>query len=67
MPVPAPLNRLKSRLAAGEILHGLWLGMAEPYAAEIAATADFDWLLIGGEHAPNDIRSLSAQLAVIDG
>lgn len=65
--MPAPLNRLKSRLAAGEILHGLWLGMAESYAAEIAATADFDWLLIDGEHAPNDIRSLSAQLAVIDG
>jgi 4-hydroxy-2-oxoheptanedioate aldolase len=65
--MPAPLNRLKSRLAAGEVLHGLWLGMAEPYAAEVSATADFDWLLIDGEHAPNDIRSLSAQLAVIDG
>lgn len=65
--MPAPHNPLKSRLAAGETLHGIWLGLAEPYAAEIAAGAGFDWLLIDGEHAPNDIRSLSAQLAVIAG
>lgn len=65
--MPAPVNTLKERLARGEILHGIWLGMADPYPAEIAATADFDWLLIDGEHAPNDIRSLSSQLAVIEG
>ena len=65
--MPAPVNPLKARLAAQEVLHGIWLGLADPYAAEIAATADFDWLLIDGEHAPNDIRSLSAQLAVIRG
>lgn len=65
--MPAPVNALKHRLAEGQVLHGLWLGLAEPYAAEIAATASFDWLLIDGEHAPNDIRSLAAQVAVIDG
>lgn len=65
--MPAPLNTLKKRLAAGEVTHGVWLGLADAYCAEIAATADFDWLLIDGEHAPNDIRSLSAQLAVIEG
>jgi 4-hydroxy-2-oxoheptanedioate aldolase len=65
--MPAPLNPLKARLAKGDVLHGIWLGLAEAYTAEIAATADFDWLLIDGEHAPNDIRSLSAQLAVIQG
>lgn len=63
--MPAPLNALKHRLAQGEVLHGCWLGMADTYVAEIAATAGFDWLLIDGEHAPNDIRSLSAQLAVV--
>jgi 4-hydroxy-2-oxoheptanedioate aldolase len=63
--MPAPLNALKQRLLSGEVLHGLWVGMADPYAAEIAATAGFDWLLIDGEHAPNDIRSMSAQLAVV--
>ena len=64
--MPAPLNRLKHRLSAGETLYGCWLGMADPYAAEIAATCGFDWLLIDGEHAPNDLRSTMAQLAVIE-
>ncbi len=65
--MPAPENTLKTRLAEGRESFGIWLGLADAYTAEIAATAGFDWLLIDGEHAPNDIRSLSAQLAVIDG
>ncbi len=64
--MPAPLNRLKHRLAAGETVFGCWLGMADPYAAEMASTAGFDWLLIDGEHAPNGLRSTMAQLAVIE-
>ena len=62
----APLNLLKQRLATGETVFGCWLGMADPYAAEMAATCGFDWLLIDGEHAPNDLRSTLAQLAVIE-
>lgn len=64
--MPAPLNRLKLRLAAGETVFGCWLGMADPYAAEMAATCGFDWLLIDGEHAPNGLRSTIEQLAVIE-
>jgi 4-hydroxy-2-oxoheptanedioate aldolase len=64
--MPAPQNRLKHRLAAGETVFGCWLGMADPYVAEMAATCGFDWLLIDGEHAPNDLRSTMAQLAVIE-
>lgn len=64
--MPAPINHLKRRLAAGETLHGCWVGMADPYAAEMAATCGFDWLLIDGEHAPNDLRSTMAQLAVVE-
>ena len=63
--MPAPHNSLKHRLAKGEVLHGCWLGMADAYVAEIAGTCGFDWLLIDGEHAPNDIRSLSDQLAAV--
>lgn len=66
-PMPAPINTLKQRLSQGEDLYGIWLGMAAPYAAEIAATAGFDWVLIDGEHTPNDIRSMSAQLGVLQG
>lgn len=65
--MPAPVNRLKQRLARGEVTHGIWVGLADPYLGEISATAGFDWLLIDGEHAPNDIRSLSAQVAAVQG
>lgn len=65
--MPAPENRFKARLAAGETLIGAWVGLAEPYLAEITATAGFDWLLIDGEHAPNDLRSIMAQLRIVEG
>lgn len=64
--MPAPENRFKAALAAGRVQMGAWVGLADAYAAEITATAGFDWLLIDGEHAPNDLRSLMAQLRVIE-
>jgi 4-hydroxy-2-oxoheptanedioate aldolase len=58
-------NPFKAALAANKAQVGLWLSMADPYLAETSATTGFDWLLIDGEHAPNDIRStLSALQAV---
>ena len=65
--MPAPENRFKTRLAKGEMLYGCWAGFADPYATEVLATADFDWLVIDGEHAPNDLRSIMAQLQVLEG
>ena len=50
--MPAPRNAFKSALKWGEVQMGCWVGMADPYAAEISASAGFDWLLIDGEHAP---------------
>jgi len=60
-----PVNTFKQRLLAGERQIGLWLGLAHPYAAELAANAGFDWLLIDGEHAPNDVGSVLAQLQAL--
>lgn len=60
-----PVNTFKQRLLAGEAQVGLWLGLADPYCAELAANAGFDWLLIDGEHAPNDLRSLLGQLQAV--
>lgn len=60
-----PINPLKSRLLNEEAMTGVWLGLASPYAAELAATAGFDWLLLDGEHAPNDLASLLGQLQAI--
>ncbi|CDI92613.1 putative 2,4-dihydroxyhept-2-ene-1,7-dioic acid aldolase [Pseudomonas aeruginosa PA38182] len=60
-----PVNRFKQRLRSGEAQIGLWLGLADPYCAELAANAGFDWLLLDGEHAPNDLRSLLGQLQAL--
>ncbi|WP_170464430.1 aldolase/citrate lyase family protein [Ruegeria arenilitoris] len=65
--MPAPKNSFKAALTAGHPQIGCWIGMANAYAAEIAATADFDWLLVDGEHAPNDLRSILEQVRVIEG
>lgn len=64
--MPAPVNRMKARLAARERSIGCWLGMVSAYTAEIATTAGFDWLLIDGEHAPNDLQTLTAQMQIVD-
>jgi len=58
-------NSFKAALAERRQQVGFWLSMADPYLAEVAATADFDWLLIDGEHAPNDVRSTLAALQAI--
>ncbi len=59
------LNPFKSALAAGTPRIGLWLSMADPYLAEVAATAGFHWLLVDGEHAPNDLRGTLQALQAI--
>lgn len=58
-------NPFKRALAEGRAQIGLWLSMADPYLAEVSATAGFDWLLIDGEHAPNDVRSILAALQAV--
>ena len=58
-------NTFKAALARGETQIGLWLSMAQPYTAEVCATAGFQWLLIDGEHAPNDVRSTLSQLQAV--
>jgi 4-hydroxy-2-oxoheptanedioate aldolase len=60
-------NAFKQALARGERQVGLWSGLASPIAAEIIAGAGFDWIVIDGEHAPNDIQSLLAQLQAMRG
>ena len=59
---PTPSSR-PSRSPGAQI--GLWLGLADPYTAELCATAGFDWLLVDGEHGPNDLRSMLAVLQAV--
>lgn len=63
--MPAPINYFKAALKAGRPQIGFWLALANAYTAEIAGSAGFDWLLLDGEHAPNDIPLLTAQLQAL--
>jgi 4-hydroxy-2-oxoheptanedioate aldolase len=58
-------NRFKASLREGRTQIGMWLALANPYSAELCGTAGFDWLLIDGEHAPNDVRTILAQLQAL--
>jgi len=60
-----PTNPFKQALATGRVQIGLWVGLADAYVTEVLAGVGFDWLLIDGEHAPNDLRSTLAQLQAI--
>ena len=63
--MPAPINHLKAALAAKTIQHGIWLNLASSYSAELLSGAGFDWLLIDGEHGPNDIPTILRQVQTI--
>ena len=60
-----PVNAFKAALARREPQIGLWLALASPYAAEVVATAGFDWLLVDGEHVPNNVQTVLAQLQAL--
>lgn len=55
-------NLLKTGLMAGRTSIGLWCSLASALTTEVVAGAGADWLLIDGEHSPNDLRSTMAQL-----
>ena len=59
------MNKLKNALAENRVQIGLWQALANAYTAEICAGAGFDWLLFDGEHAPNTIQTLLAQLQAV--
>ena len=58
-------NAFKDALKAGRPQIGLWLGLCSSYSAELLAGAGFDWLLIDGEHAPNNVPTVLTQLQAI--
>ncbi|WP_411720513.1 HpcH/HpaI aldolase family protein [Mycetocola sp.] len=48
-------------------LIGMWVCSGSPLVAEICAGSGLDWLLIDGEHGPNGLESILAQLQAIAG
>lgn len=60
-----PVNPFKHALAEGRTQIGLWVALAHAYATELLAGAGYDWLLLDGEHAPNDVLSILPQLQAV--
>jgi 4-hydroxy-2-oxoheptanedioate aldolase len=67
--MPLPLSdtaaRWRAALAGGRPATGMWVASGSPVVAEICAGSGVDWLLIDSEHAPNDLRTILAQLQAV--
>lgn len=59
------INKFKLALSGNKPLFGLWQGIPDTTVAEIGAGAGFDWVLIDGEHAPFNIKSIMSHLQAI--
>ncbi len=66
---PPPPNLVKRRLsdADGGVQWGFFVSLADPIAAEIAAGAGFDLVVVDAEHGPNDLRTILGQLHAVAG
>jgi len=60
-----PHNTFKAGLRRTTPQIGVWNALASPYAAEIVASTAYDWMLIDGEHAPNSVSDILAQLQAV--
>jgi 2-dehydro-3-deoxyglucarate aldolase len=58
-------NSFRQRLIAGERLIGCWCSLGSPITTEVLGVAGFDWLLLDGEHAPNEVLSFIPQLMAL--
>jgi 2-dehydro-3-deoxyglucarate aldolase len=58
-------NRFRRELLAGKTLIGCWVSLCSSLTTELLGYAGFDWLLLDGEHAPNDYGSFIAQLQAL--
>ena len=64
-PYRSPPNAFRADLLACKPLVGCWVSLSNPVTAEVLGLAGFDWLLIDGEHAPNDVSTLVPQLMAL--
>ena len=58
-------NTFKQALLAGQTLIGCWCSLANPISTEVLGVAGFDWILLDGEHSPNDVISFVPQLMAL--
>ncbi|WP_106792368.1 aldolase/citrate lyase family protein [Aquimarina sp. Aq78] len=58
-------NLFKEAVHNRETIYGIWNGIVDTVTAEILAGSGFDWIVIDGEHAPFDLRTIQTQLQVM--
>ena len=58
-------NSFKRDLLAGKRLVGCWSSLANPITTEVLGLAGFDWILLDGEHSPNDVGTFIPQLMAL--
>ncbi|MEO8180071.1 MAG: 2-dehydro-3-deoxyglucarate aldolase [Deltaproteobacteria bacterium] len=61
---PLP-NHFRRQLLEKQRLIGCWASLASPISTEVLGYAGFDWLLLDGEHAPNDFQTFLTQLLAL--
>ncbi|MDO6386512.1 2-dehydro-3-deoxyglucarate aldolase [Uliginosibacterium sp. 31-12] len=64
-PYSAFPNQFRRNLIAGQKLTGCWCALGSPISTEVLGLAGFDWILLDGEHAPNDVLSFIPQLMAL--
>lgn len=64
-PYTAFPNGFRKDLISGKRLIGCWCSLGSPITTEVLGVAGFDWILLDGEHAPNDVLSLIPQLMAL--
>jgi 2-dehydro-3-deoxyglucarate aldolase len=58
-------NQFKQDLLAGTRLIGCWSSLANAITTEVLGVAGFDWILLDGEHSPNDMSTYIPQLMAL--
>lgn len=58
-------NSFKRDLRAGKKLIGCWSSLSNAITTEVLGVAGFDWILLDGEHSPNDVGTFIPQLMAL--
>ncbi len=58
-------NSFKRDLLAGKKLIGCWSSLCSAITTEVLGLAGFDWILLDGEHSPNDMGTYLPQLMAL--
>lgn len=58
-------NSFKRDLLARKKLIGCWSSLANPITTEVLGVAGFDWIVLDGEHSPNNVTTFIPQLMAL--